>query len=436
MSHVFISYSTRDASYANRLADRLRAEGFNVWIDNTRLRSSEDWWRAIVLAIDACAAFVVLLTPHSDQSKWVQREITLADQRDKPIFPLLVAGDIDTPNWALFVRTQYEDVRSGDLPTPAFYDKLAQHSARQPGKGRDITDPRLPRPQQLPDPTLQAAIDNPPVPETKPRRKLASPLLAVLMVIVAGIAAAILFIGWPPPPDRQDLSPDQHFLQGIQAADRGDDAGAIDHFTRAIDSGFAPLAEALTARGDVYRFQGDAVRALRDYDAALAEDPGFFNAHLGRGYIFSDEGNHNLAIENFARAVEHAPNDEARAWALANMGWSFYHMGAYDPAVEHFSAALETGRQPEAKDVIHYGLGLALLRLDNLPGAIRNLEQATIISPDFPEPYRELSEAQERAGSPQAALESLRRYAELQGPDVEEWVLRRIEQLESVVRGE
>ena len=42
MSHIFISYSTRDSAYAGKLADKLRAEGFDVWIDNNRLRSSED----------------------------------------------------------------------------------------------------------------------------------------------------------------------------------------------------------------------------------------------------------------------------------------------------------------------------------------------------------------------------------------------------------
>ena len=51
MSHVFISYSTRDHVYANRLAEKLRSEGFNVWIDNGELRSSEDLWRSIVLAM-------------------------------------------------------------------------------------------------------------------------------------------------------------------------------------------------------------------------------------------------------------------------------------------------------------------------------------------------------------------------------------------------
>ncbi len=116
MSHIFISYSTRNSEYAQDLAHRLLAEGFDVWIDNDRLRSSEDWWRSIVLAIRDCAAFVVIMTPESDGSRWVQREITLADKYKKPIYPLLVDGSPDTPNWEIFVRTQIEDARPYQLP--------------------------------------------------------------------------------------------------------------------------------------------------------------------------------------------------------------------------------------------------------------------------------------------------------------------------------
>jgi hypothetical protein len=65
MSHVFISYSTKNAEYAHHLADKLREEGFDVWIDQRRLQSSQDWWRAIVLGIWECAAFIVILTPKS-----------------------------------------------------------------------------------------------------------------------------------------------------------------------------------------------------------------------------------------------------------------------------------------------------------------------------------------------------------------------------------
>lgn len=136
MSHIFISYSTQNSSYAIRLAHKLREEGFDVWIDNSRLRSSENWWEKIVNALGNCAAVVVVMTPEARQSRWVQREVTLADNWRKPTFPMLLSGE----NWEIFVLTQYEDIRGGDLPPPEFYDDLSQVAPRQTRRGVDVTD--------------------------------------------------------------------------------------------------------------------------------------------------------------------------------------------------------------------------------------------------------------------------------------------------------
>jgi len=144
MSHVFISYSTKNGQYAYRLADKLRGQGFNVWIDNEELRSSDNWWEAIVLALRSCDAVVVIMSPEAKQSKWVQREVTLADNWEKPTFPVLLAGE----NWEIFVLTQYEDVRHdggtppeyvGKFPSRAFYEKLKQYVPRQETSGADVT---------------------------------------------------------------------------------------------------------------------------------------------------------------------------------------------------------------------------------------------------------------------------------------------------------
>jgi formylglycine-generating enzyme required for sulfatase activity len=161
MSHVFVSYSTRNSEYAHKLAEKLREEGFDVWIDNTRLRSSEDWWRSIVLAIRVCAAVVVVLTPESDASEWVQREITLAGKYKKPIFPLWLDGSLDTPNWEYFVRIQIEDVRGGKLPPPHLYDTLSLHTPRQERRGANVTEqpPALP---EVMDREFEQEIANPP----------------------------------------------------------------------------------------------------------------------------------------------------------------------------------------------------------------------------------------------------------------------------------
>jgi hypothetical protein len=55
----------------------LRKRGFDVWLDD-RIDFGNRWWRTIVRAIRACAAFVVVMTPDSEESEWVEREVHLA----------------------------------------------------------------------------------------------------------------------------------------------------------------------------------------------------------------------------------------------------------------------------------------------------------------------------------------------------------------------
>jgi tetratricopeptide (TPR) repeat protein len=442
MSHVFISYSTRDHTYANRLAEKLRTEGFNVWIDNARLRSSEDWWRSIVLAIDTCAAFLAVLTPHSDQSKWVQREITLADQRNKPIFPLLLSGDVNTPNWALFVRTQYEDVRSGQLPGPEFYDNLAQYLPRQRSKGQNIASRQLPERMFIKsDPVLQAALEHPPPREKKSRRSSTVVRLVLLLLIVGTLATYVAISDESPLPLPEDnpssFSAEQHFLLGDEAASRSDYDTAIEEFTLAIEQGFTPVAAALTLRGDTYRDSGNPVAALADYDAALEDDPTFFAAHMGRGHVFADDQPYR-AIDNFTAAHEHASNDDERFMAIEAAGLVFHYAGDYDPAIENFSAALGLSRAREDEAYIHYALGRSFLgraRPDDIPEAIAHLEQATMLVQFFPEAYRELGQAFEAVGNPEGALQAYLTYLEQNDGEVEDWVIRRIEELEQIVEG-
>lgn len=122
MSHIFISYSHTDRAYAHQLAEALTARGFAVWYDD-RIDYGEDWWREIDQAINDCVAVIVLMSPDAQDSRWVQREIALAEDRDKRLFPLLLAGE----NWSLFVRTQYVDVREGTLPPAKFFDRIRAH---------------------------------------------------------------------------------------------------------------------------------------------------------------------------------------------------------------------------------------------------------------------------------------------------------------------
>ncbi len=138
--YVFISYSKKQRDYARRLADNLLRQGFNVWIDD-RIDYGTNWWNEIVAAIQNCATLIVVMTPEAKESRWVQREVQLAENARKPIFPLLLEGD----NWELFVLTQYLDVRDGNLPPPDFVDRLGTLTPRAARRGRLAAPAAVPK---------------------------------------------------------------------------------------------------------------------------------------------------------------------------------------------------------------------------------------------------------------------------------------------------
>jgi alpha-glucoside transport system substrate-binding protein len=129
--HVFISYSHEDQSYARKLANDLHKRGFETWMDK-RIESGDRWWATIDQAIQDSAAFVVVMTPESEATEWVEREILLAQREEKPIFPLLLRGG----GFSLLVTTQYEDVTDGRMPPDDFYERL-ERAVRAPFEGSE-----------------------------------------------------------------------------------------------------------------------------------------------------------------------------------------------------------------------------------------------------------------------------------------------------------
>ena len=125
MAQVFVSYALDNRDYALKLDERLRTVGFEVWIGNPN-DPGEKWWRPTARAIKDCGAFIVIMTPDSLQSELVQLEVSLAVGYDKPIFPLLLDGDV----WDTFAHTPYENVRDGNLPPISFYETLTHDAPR------------------------------------------------------------------------------------------------------------------------------------------------------------------------------------------------------------------------------------------------------------------------------------------------------------------
>src|SRR5258705_11583776 len=90
--HVFVSYSRPDATYVEALAAHLDAAGVSCWYDH-RIVAGDRFDQVIAEQIDACDAFVVVMTPASYASGWVANEIKYAQDHGKRIVPLLLAGE-------------------------------------------------------------------------------------------------------------------------------------------------------------------------------------------------------------------------------------------------------------------------------------------------------------------------------------------------------
>ena len=95
MTDIFISYSTFDKEKAARLAQRLRDAGFLVWMDDTNLNAASKWSAEIVLAIEECKVFIILLSANSFNSHNVIKELSLASEGKKHIIPVELEDAID-----------------------------------------------------------------------------------------------------------------------------------------------------------------------------------------------------------------------------------------------------------------------------------------------------------------------------------------------------
>jgi hypothetical protein len=72
---AFLSHSSADKTTAQKLATDLRQNGIDVWYDEWELRPGESLRRKIDQGIESASYFMVLLTPNSLKSEWVQTEL-------------------------------------------------------------------------------------------------------------------------------------------------------------------------------------------------------------------------------------------------------------------------------------------------------------------------------------------------------------------------
>jgi hypothetical protein len=170
---VFISYSHRDDEFAHRLIADLQDAGHAIWIDTVSIKGGEAWVRSIADGIRNSYAFVTIISPDANGSRWVLREYLLAENLRKPIFPV-VGRQADIPfqmidRQVIELHLDYDDglkeliesLPAPSIPVPsaqAVVNLLSDMAA--PSRSNSVAQP--------PQPAPSAPMPPPPVPVRKP----------------------------------------------------------------------------------------------------------------------------------------------------------------------------------------------------------------------------------------------------------------------------
>lgn len=114
---VFLGYDHQDAERVHRLAERLRAEGLRVWLDDWVLRPEDDATRAIEQGLRATRTLVLCLSSAAVGSDWLRLESTSAlfrdpSRKDRRFVPLLLES-CDVPETVR--RFRIVDYRGGEV---------------------------------------------------------------------------------------------------------------------------------------------------------------------------------------------------------------------------------------------------------------------------------------------------------------------------------
>ncbi|MEM7345388.1 MAG: TIR domain-containing protein, partial [Chloroflexota bacterium] len=150
MNEVFISYSRKDKSFAQKLDAALRASGRDPWVDWEDIPLTSDWWAEIQAGIEAADSFVFIISPDSASSKVCGEEIDHATLHHKRIVPLVYRDTKDVPealthlNWVFCRETDdfdaaFESLLTAmdtDLPWVKAHTRLTQQAVEWNTNGR------------------------------------------------------------------------------------------------------------------------------------------------------------------------------------------------------------------------------------------------------------------------------------------------------------
>jgi hypothetical protein len=108
----FISYSSKDATFAHKLYGNLKAKGVECWFAPENLKIGDETRTSLDKAIYGRGKLLLILSKNSLSSDWVQKEVETAFEKEQApprtlaLFPIRIDDSVMTTTkaWAADVR--------------------------------------------------------------------------------------------------------------------------------------------------------------------------------------------------------------------------------------------------------------------------------------------------------------------------------------------
>lgn len=140
-SHIFISYSRHEITFADSLARTLEERGHAVWIDYQSLVPGRVWDAQIGAALERARAVLVVVSRESVASQQVAKEWRLALEQDKRVILLIFEAQ---PLDADLARLEWVDFRQTFGRAVNELESMLPHTATPPAQPAPQTGRRLP----------------------------------------------------------------------------------------------------------------------------------------------------------------------------------------------------------------------------------------------------------------------------------------------------
>ncbi|MBL9171936.1 MAG: toll/interleukin-1 receptor domain-containing protein [Verrucomicrobiales bacterium] len=113
---AFVSHSSLDASAAEAICSHIEDRGLRCWIAPRDIDPGADWSAQIMGAIEACPAFLVLISDNANHSNYVPCELEHAIEHRRRVLPLFLEAVQPVPSIGLSIK-RLHCVHVGDPPS-------------------------------------------------------------------------------------------------------------------------------------------------------------------------------------------------------------------------------------------------------------------------------------------------------------------------------